>query len=190
MRLPSFSRTQTGVILLLAATLFLLFAWRDNFFFIPSPPPARTLDFTFVEITGDVPHPGVYSFPQPPTLTAAVQRAGRKGLISDQKEKMASGSRIEVTQDGRYQISRMLGEQLLALGLALDLNTATLKDLEGLPGIGPALARRIIEYRQAHGPFQKIADLEQVSGIGPKKLEKITPYVIINVGQEPAAPDH
>jgi competence protein ComEA len=50
------------------------------------------------------------------------------------------------------------------------------------------LAKRIAEYRDKHSPFKKIDDLMKVSGIGPKKLAKIKPYVII-AGQEPADPD-
>jgi competence protein ComEA len=61
----------------------------------------------------------------------------------------------------------------------LDPNLATQADLEALPGIGPVLAKRIIAYRTAHGPFKKIGDLEKVSGIGPKKLAKIKPFLII-----------
>jgi competence protein ComEA len=75
----------------------------------------------------------------------------------------------------------MPGTRLLTLGLPLDLNRASAEDLEAVPGIGPALARRIVEYRQVHGPFQKIDDLEEkVLGFGKKKVEKIKPYLIIN----------
>jgi competence protein ComEA len=73
----------------------------------------------------------------------------------------------------------MRGPQLLTLGLALELNQATREDLEALPGIGPVLAGRIMEYRRTHGPFASLADLEQVSGIGPKKLEQIKPYLFL-----------
>jgi competence protein ComEA len=55
----------------------------------------------------------------------------------------------------------------------ININTATLEDLKKLPGIGDVIAQRIIEYRQAHGPFSSADDLLGVKGIGVKKLENI-----------------
>nr|BAL53756.1 competence protein ComEA [uncultured Acetothermia bacterium]BAL59454.1 competence protein ComEA [Candidatus Acetothermum autotrophicum] len=55
----------------------------------------------------------------------------------------------------------------------LDLNIATLEELIDLPGIGPVLAKRIIEYREAHGGFKNIEELLQIRGIGPKRLEQL-----------------
>lgn len=60
---------------------------------------------------------------------------------------------------------------------SVSLNDAGQKELESLPRIGPALARRIIEYRQQHGGFQTIEEIVEVKGIGPKTLETIRPYV-------------
>lgn len=54
----------------------------------------------------------------------------------------------------------------------ININTATAEELDELVGVGPALARRIIAYRQQNGPFRSPADLQLVSGIGPKLLEK------------------
>jgi comEA protein len=55
----------------------------------------------------------------------------------------------------------------------IDINTANAYELEGLPGIGPVLARRIIEYRDKHGRFQTLSELKKVNGIGDAKLEAI-----------------
>ncbi|MBL9031418.1 MAG: helix-hairpin-helix domain-containing protein [Phycisphaerae bacterium] len=59
----------------------------------------------------------------------------------------------------------------------VDLNTATAAELELLPGIGPALAKRIIDYRAAAGRFRSVEDLDNVSGIGPKIMERLRPLV-------------
>ena len=59
----------------------------------------------------------------------------------------------------------------------INVNTATQSELEELPGIGPALAARIIEHRRRHGPFRSAADLEKVSGIGEKRRAQIEPRV-------------
>lgn len=61
----------------------------------------------------------------------------------------------------------------------IDLNTATQADLESLPGIGAVLARRILDYREASGPFEDISQLANVEGIGEKRLEAIMEYICI-----------
>jgi competence protein ComEA len=188
MSLPYFSRAQQGVILLLGAALLFLWAWRANFWLPPSPPPAKTINFVFVEVAGAAAHPGIYSFDHAPTLAEAWRRAGAAPPAPTGDTRLASGTRMEIDEKAGYRLGRMSGDTLMTLGLALDLNTATAEDLDALPGIGPVLAKRIIDYRTAHGPFKKIDDLMAVSGIGPKKLENIKAYVIIT-DQEPAAPD-
>nr|WP_276510245.1 helix-hairpin-helix domain-containing protein [Longimicrobium terrae] len=59
----------------------------------------------------------------------------------------------------------------------LDLNTATAAELESLPGVGPALARRIVEFRQREGRFRSVAELDRVPGIGPSMLSRLAPRV-------------
>ena len=64
-------------------------------------------------------------------------------------------------------------------GGKLNINTATASELSKLPGIGESYAKRIIEYREEHGPFITISDLMNVSGIGEKRLEAISDYITV-----------
>jgi len=59
----------------------------------------------------------------------------------------------------------------------LDLNRAGAAELDALPGIGPVLARRIVEYRQQHGAFRRVEELRAVRGVGPRLLERLRPRV-------------
>lgn len=62
----------------------------------------------------------------------------------------------------------------------VDINSATARALDLLPGIGPATAEKIVEHRRAHGPFSCIEDLMKVKGIGPKKFEKLRQFITVN----------
>lgn len=64
-------------------------------------------------------------------------------------------------------------------GGKININSATVEELEAIPGIGRVLAHRIIAYRMQHGPFREILDIISVSGIGEKTLEKLKPYLIV-----------
>ena len=59
----------------------------------------------------------------------------------------------------------------------VDLNQASANSLATVPGIGQVTAQRIVEWREAHGPFRRIEDLLKVKGIGDKRLEKLRPYL-------------
>ena len=59
------------------------------------------------------------------------------------------------------------------------LNDATAEELERLPEIGPSTAKRIVDYRQAHGPFRRVEELEAVPGIGLKTLEAMRDYLTV-----------
>jgi competence protein ComEA len=67
-------------------------------------------------------------------------------------------------------------KQQLTTG-SINLNTASVQELMRLPGIGEVYARRLVAYRQEHGPFKSVDDLINVKGIGPKKLEKLRPFL-------------
>ena len=61
----------------------------------------------------------------------------------------------------------------------VDLNSATVADLDGLPGIGPVLAQRILDHREEQGPFGSVEELDDVSGIGPALYAEISPLVTV-----------
>ena len=65
----------------------------------------------------------------------------------------------------------------------LDLNRATAQELIELPGIGEAMAKRILDFREQNGPFKRVEDLMKIKGIGEKSFEKLRPYVRVGKGK-------
>lgn len=78
------------------------------------------------------------------------------------------------------------GASRQALPAKLDLNHATEQDFEALPGIGPVLAERIVEYRQSRGAFRDVEQLRNVKGIGKKKFDRIRMLVSVTPSSVPA----
>ena len=68
--------------------------------------------------------------------------------------------------------------------LVMDINQASAEGFAKLPGIGPALAQRIVIYRQKHGQFRRVEDLLAIRGIGHKKWKALRPYLRVNKGPE------
>ena len=77
---------------------------------------------------------------------------------------------------------------LLARGLAIDVNAASTAELESIPGIGPTRAAAIVADRDRLGPFADVDALERVKGIGPATLESIRPYVTAGPGRDETSP--
>lgn len=71
----------------------------------------------------------------------------------------------------------------------LDLNTATAAQLAQVPGIGPATAKAIVQFREKSGPFERVEDLLAIRGISARKLAQIRPYVTL-AKPAPRKPDH
>ncbi len=65
----------------------------------------------------------------------------------------------------------------------IDLNQATVRELIQLPGVGEVIAKRIVDFREEHGPFKRVEDLMKIKGIGEKSLEKIRPYIRVGKGK-------
>ena len=98
------------------------------------------------------------------------------------KKKSTTGKMAVTRNTGASMRSARLSNSSLGTGLAkgkVNINTAGSGDLDQLKGIGPALAERIIEYRNEHGRFNNISELKQVSGIGTKKFEEMQEQITI-----------
>ncbi|MFQ5586828.1 MAG: ComEA family DNA-binding protein [Thermodesulfobacteriota bacterium] len=72
------------------------------------------------------------------------------------------------------------GEGRLVMGLPIEINTATAQDFSALPGIGSAIAERMVRTREEMGGFASVDDIRKVKGIGPKKLAAIRGFVVCN----------
>lgn len=87
----------------------------------------------------------------------------------------------------RTLVLALLLTPLACLAAGIDINAADAAELEQIKGIGPAKARAIIEYRDTHGPFARVADLRKVPGIGEKTLAQIRRKLTV-IGDEAAPP--
>ena len=82
--------------------------------------------------------------------------------------------------------SGLPGGALDTAAAPLDLNRASVAELDGLPGIGPVLARRIVEHRREHGRFRRVEELRGVRGVGPRLIERLKPRVTVTGVESPA----
>ena len=89
-----------------------------------------------------------------------------------------AGARYESRVSGTVTDEEDPVDDEVAIGQSVDINSASAEELAAaLPGIGPSKAQGIVEWRELHGPFRTVEQLLEVSGIGPRTLEKIRPYV-------------
>lgn len=127
-----------------------------------------------IYVTGAVSHPGVFKIKSGSRIIDAINQAG--GLVPG-----ADCSNLNLAQevkDGmQIQVPANIGQQQEFSSKSekgkININTADKKELDQLPGVGPALAERIIEYRNTNGPFKDITELKKVSGIGDAKYRQI-----------------
>lgn len=89
---------------------------------------------------------------------------------------------------GRGLAGQASSKKLTSPGTHIDINTAGKEELMRLPGIGGAMAERVIEYRIEHGLFETVEDLANVRGIGKKKLELLRPFVVVREDRDRGVP--
>lgn len=101
---------------------------------------------------------------------------GNQAEVSTDSPKAAAGEvdAAEAVTAAPKQPPSKTALRSLREGEVLDLNKASASELALLPGIGPKLSQRIVDYRTAHGPFKNLAALRRVSGIGPVTVQRIT----------------
>jgi len=149
---------------------------------------SSTTTAIYVQVAGAVRRPGVYQVPADARVFQAVMEAGG---FTEEADQQALTLAARVTDGCRIYVPR-IGEtvegplELVSPGSGsgseestgiVSLNSATLEQLDSLPGIGPAIAQDIITYREANGPFTSVDQLTDVPGIGSARLEQLRPLV-------------
>ena len=150
------------------------------------PPPVRVAKSStasasparlFVDVVGAVRRPGLYRLKDGSRVADAVTRAGGptpKAQIEllNLAARIADGEQIVVPRRGLAGPAAGATGGVAAAG-PVHLNSATLEQLDALPGVGPVTAQKILDYRQQHGAFGSVDELDAISGIGPARLEQL-----------------
>ena len=192
MRLRIFSKDQQVIALVLGLAILFIGLFRASHPFGSIPGPSRSnlapelRDQYMIEVAGAVKHPGIYTFDNPATAYQVIQSTGgpigeRRLPLDTPGDTLDTGMRVELqgssAECAQVIIAPMSYRKRLVLGIPIELNQARVEDLAMIPGISHGLARRIIEFRESHGPFKTWNDLRRVKGIGPKKVESFRSYL-------------
>jgi competence protein ComEA len=154
-----------------------------------APPPIRVAASTsttgratiFVNVVGAVRRPGLYRLREGLRVATAVSRAGgaTRGAqleLVNLAALVSDGEQIVVPRRGGGGAAVSSGAGAVAAG-PVHLNSASLEQLDALPGVGPVTAQKILAYRQEHGAFGSVDELDAVPGIGPARLEQLRDLV-------------
>ena len=188
--LPNLGRAQQKGLLVLSALVF-SYLFLSHWVGLRQTPPIPPLmnsekQEVQIELEGAVQRPGLFTYPQPPTLSRVIRDGGGltgKSEITAQQgnEVLTKDTRIAISEDNAQRRTIESGplsiKSLWILGRPIPVNQAKVEDLDRLPGIGPGLARRIVDYREQQGPFPDLESLKEVKGIKDKTLGKIRPYL-------------
>jgi competence protein ComEA len=138
-----------------------------------------------IDVAGAVRHAGLYRLRTGSRIDDAIAAAGgptAKAQLDSVNlaAPVADGEQIVVPGRGAAGAVASAGSATAGSSPSapLDLNSATLEQLEGLPGVGPVTAQKILDYRQQHGAFHSVAELEGVPGIGPAHMAQLKGLVI------------
>jgi len=150
----------------------------------PVAPPTETAAapaVVVVDVVGAVRRAGLYRLQQGARIADAVARAGGATAKADLAlinlaAPLADGEQVVVPKRGAAASSAAPSAGVASSG-PVHLSTATLEQLDSLPGIGPVTAQKILDYRQKHGPFTSVDELDAVPGIGPARLEQLKDLV-------------
>lgn len=156
---------------------------------VSSSRPAASAARLVVDVVGKVRHPGVYRLPDGARVADALHAAGGAATGVDLTplnlaRKLTDGEQIAVGVTGAPAgIPAAGGSAAASAGSAasgpIDLNTATLAQLDSLPGVGPVLAQRILDWRTTHGRFDSVDQLRDVSGIGDSRFADLKSLVTV-----------
>lgn len=140
------------------------------------PPPTQMP--ISVHVTGSVVAPGIYDLPEGSRMADAIDAAGGFLPIADQEQinlvaLVTDGEKIIIGTRSNYGAS---GES----SGRININTASLAELDTLPGIGPSTAQAIFDYRQEKGNFERIDQITNVSGIGPATYDRIKDLITVD----------
>jgi competence protein ComEA len=150
----------------------------------PAVSPTSSPAMLIVDVAGAVRTPGVYEFAEGERVVDAIERAGGPRPKADLSllnlaAPLVDGTQILVPKIGPA-VTGVPGETAPGSSSGLiNVNTASVTELETLSGIGEVLAATIVEYRTQNGPFASVDDLLDVSGIGPATLEEIRDQVTV-----------
>jgi competence protein ComEA len=148
----------------------------------PARPKAAAPKLVVVDVAG-VRRPGLYRVRAGSRIDDAITAAGGPTAHAqlaavNLAAPVADGERVVVPGRGAGGAVASPPAAGSSPSAPLDLNTATAEELDALPGIGPVTAQKILDYRQAHGPFHSVAELEGVPGIGAGRLAQLKGLVI------------
>jgi competence protein ComEA len=145
-------------------------------------PSARVV----VDVVGAVRRPGLYRLSDGSRIADAIARAGgatRRAALAQVNlaAPLADGEQVVVPLRGATTAGPAAtgaGSSAGAPSAPVQLSTATLEQLDSLPGVGPSTAQKILDYRTKHGAFSSVDELDAVPGIGPKRLEQLRDLVV------------